>query len=394
MMKKINKIICCLILPFVAISCLSGCGGDRSSADILNKYSSIKDAYKSSGIFGSVDSDTVGDAIDITHSTTGEIANLKKFNSNDGYDEVYVGQLSNKDENLAIRYLMLTNVQYALLNKIFEYYEGMSESFFKNTDILDVGKKEMKTLYNKLEDLEDAIATFKVAKTKFEQTVEVMTFGGVVRADVTSYAYSVNLLIEQSFDFVGYFKELNTKYLYSNEITEENKYSYARHYFYEADYNLTEIAYYRYVKSCNSISECDLCYLANGLGDNNHSNCASYKFLRDAIISKDSTYDYLYNPTFYDDLLNGEKAITVEQLEDFKNAKDGFLQKTNIYKIVYDNMDYYTYNTHILNNDVESYKKSVSKIEQANIKNMEEYYTDSFLEFYDTELKNLYEILE
>lgn len=379
-MKKINKIICCLILPFVAISCLSGCGGNRSSADILNKYSSIKDAYKSSGIFGSADSDTVGDAIDITHSTTGEISNIKKFDEGDNYDSTYVGQLSSKDENLAIRYYLLINVQYTILNKIFEYYEGMSESFFENTDILEVDKKEMKTLYNKLEDLEDAIATFKVAKTKFEQTVEVMTFDGVVRADVTSYAYSVNLLIEQSFDFVGYFKELNTKYMYSNEITEENKYSYARHYFYEADYNLAEIMYYRYVKSCNSVNECDLCYTTDI--DDVCTNALN------------NTSLYLYKPTFYDGLNSGEKAITLEQLEDFKSAKDSFLQKTEIYKIVYENMDYYTYNSHILNDDVEDYKKSVSKVEQANIQLMEEYYENSFLEFYNTELKNLYEILK
>lgn len=391
-MKKINKIICCLILPFVAIACLSGCGGNRPSADILNKYSSIKDAYKSSGIFGSVDSDITGDAINITHSATGEIGKLQSFDMR-SYDLSVIDKLK-ADENLQVRYLMLINVQYRLLNRVFEYYEGMSENFFANTDILDVDKKEMKTLYNKLEDLEDAIATFKVAKTKFEQAVEVMTFGGVVRADVTSYAYSVNLLIEQSFDFAGYFKGLNTKYMYSGEITEENKLSYVRHYFYEADYDLAEIMYYRYLKSCNNINECDLCYLASGIGDNTHSNYEPYNFLRDVIISKDSPYDYLYNPTFYDSLINGEKVITIEQLEDFNIAKEGFLQKTEIYKIVYDNMDYYSYNSHLLNNDVKSYKKSVSKVEQSNIQLMEEYYKNSFLGFYNTELKNLYEILK
>ncbi len=391
-MKKINKIICCLILPFVAISCLSGCGGDRSSADILNKYSSIKDAYKSSGIFGSVDGDTTSNAINITHSDEGEIANLKKFDAK-STDSNYVNQLAEKDENLATRYLVLVNFQYPLLNRVFEYYEGMSENFFNNTDILDVDKKEMKTLYNKLEDLEDAIATFKVAKTKFEQTVEVMTFGGVVRADVTSYAYSVNLLIEQSLDFVGYFKELNTKYLYSGEITEENKISYARHYFYEADYNLTEIMYYRYFKACNNINECDLCYINNGAGYGNydHINHYAWEFLLDVMTDN---YKHLYNAEFYDGLADSGKDISVEKLEDFDTAKKGFLQKTKIYKIVYENMDYYTFNSHILTNDMEAYKKSVSKVEQANIQLMEEYYENTFLEFYTNELANLYDGLK
>ena len=116
--------------------------------------------------------------------------------------------------NLYNRYRALINIQHRVLNTSLMYYMYMSDNFYDRINPAGVSTEDLNEIYARLEGVEDALKTFKVAKNKLEQTVEVLTFTGVVRADLTSYAYSLNQLIEEVIEFDSFFIELNEKYLF------------------------------------------------------------------------------------------------------------------------------------------------------------------------------------
>ena len=227
-------------------------------------------------------------------------------------------------------------------------------------------------IHARLEDFEDALKTFNVAKDKFEQTVEVLTFGGVVRADLTSYSFSLNVLIEEAIEFNEFFKNLNEKYLFNGEITDSNKSLFIGHYFYEYGHKINELVYYKYLKSFNNVNECDLSSLYD-----------SQVFKNDNIIK-----DYYMNGTHLAQMLPERvdyinSDYSSEDVEIFKEIRDGFLQKFDIYKLVYSNMNYYEYNANFIQGQakVDEFEKELSSVEKANINIVEKFYETTVLDY-------------
>lgn len=359
-MKKISKILCCLIVPVLAMFGLAGCGKARTSEDILNRYTEVKTKHTDMFKVDKDNPEALTDTIKVSY--TGAMTNLNNL-------DTLESSFSN-DINLYKRYLAIIELQDVILDNLFVYYEAQRNDFFGN-NLLGVEKEEMRQLYNNVEKLEEDIVNFKVAKSQIEKTVDAMTFTGVVKADITSYAYQYNMFIEDCFEYVRYFKDLNTKYAYSGEVTEDNMVSYVKHYYEEAIFELTEVVYYKYVKALNNINECDLSYAIND----------SYE-----IILKANLYDKIYDSTGiikdYDDFVDayGKNTYSLDavkaNLTAFQEARESFMQKVRVFKQVFDNMDYYNYNLALCEGGdaLENYKKDATNIESANIKLVESFY--------------------
>ena len=366
MMKKLSKIICCLILPILSIFGLTACGSDKSVAAIQNKYSAIKVANPDMFVVAEEGQEETSDAIRISYKE-GEMQRLSALT----YNNLAIMGFQN-DYNSYKRYYALSYVQQQLLTDIYAYYDEQSDNFYENYDIAGVSQDELNVLFDKVEAMANNIKEFKVAKEKLEQTVDVMTFTGVVRADLTAYSYSVNVLIEQSLDLVGYFKDLNTKYFYNGEITEENKVEYVRHYLAEANFELAEVCYYKYLKAFNNVNECDLSGLIFINSGKQAGVIQSYIWdERNAVKGFDRTFATIGN------------YATQDEIDDFKEIRASFLQKSEIYKTIYDSMDYYNFNIAYLNDELSDYKDEVGVVEKANIKLIELYYETTVIDYID-----------
>lgn len=361
-MSKISRIICCLILPVIAMFCFSGCEKDRTKADISNKLSSIRATY----------------VVDETQNEFFDEDGLLTINYlNSEIRKIYSASELNRDQfstdlNLYRRYYALIKLQHSVLNTSLLYYLNMSENFFDKSEVAKVKTHEFNEIYKRLASLEDALKEFKVAKDKLEQTVEVLTFKGVVRADLTSYSYELNKLIEEALEFGNYFIQLNDKYLFNIEVTDSNKISYVKHYIFEAAHKITEVSYYKYLKAFNNVNECDL----SGLLD-------SPVFSQDEILQNYFSDDVSLSEQYKamaDDL---NPDVEVKDIEGFQEIRDGFLQKLQIYKVVFSNMDYYTYNYNFIQGEekLSKYMDSISSVERANINLIEKFYETSFASY-------------
>lgn len=344
------------MLPIIAMICFAGCEKDRTKADISNKFSEIRATY------------VVGDEANEFFENDKDLLNIRYLNSE--MQKIYDSTYFNEDEfetdlNLYRRYYALINLQHKVLNISLMYYVNMNENFFDKMEVSGVKTHDLNELYSRLESLEDKLKDFKVVKDKLEQTVEVLTFSGVVRADLTSYSYELNLLIEEAIEFDRYFIDLNDKYLFNNEVTNSNKMSFVRHYLFEAAHYTNELAYYKFLKAFNNVNECDL----SGLIDS--QAFIDDMFLQSYFRTNPSILDWY---EVMDDTLDPD--VKVEEIEGFQEIRNGFLQKFEIYKVVFSNMDYYTYNYHITQgaSKLEEYKNSVSSVERANINLVEKFY--------------------
>ena len=74
-------------------------------------------------------------------------------------------------------------------------------------------------------------------------------------------------------------------------------------------------------------------------------------------------------------------SITQDVIDDVVEIRASFMQKTDIYKTVYDSMDYYSYNAEYVKGNAEQYKKEVGAVEKANIKLVELYYETTLVDY-------------
>ena len=130
-MGKINRFLCCLILPIIAMFCFAGCEKDKTKEDIANKLSAIKETYKielESGDFANEMFDENG-LLEITYvgNEIAKIYDSSQFNENK----------FSTDINLYKRYYELINLQHKVLNNTMIYYNHMNENFYEKMDISD-----------------------------------------------------------------------------------------------------------------------------------------------------------------------------------------------------------------------------------------------------------------
>ena len=402
-MNRFNKLICYLIMPLIAIFAFAGCGGKaRTGDDIKNRYIAMKIRHSDMFEGGEFDSsinysdeankDILKDSVKVCYNesmTLGLQEIIREFSDTEEFK-------FKNDMNLYKRYFAMKELQDNVLENIFVYYNAYSMDFYANAELKGISKGEMRKLYNSVERLQGDLSDFKVARDKLQSACDVLTFSGVIRSDVTEYAYHYNMLIEDCLKFVRYFKELNEKYYFSapltEESTDEDKVRIATYYYNEATFELADMMYNVYLKSLNHINECDLSSLVK-IEDRWKSTSGGVKIPVSIasikqVYGTDSLYDVLGSKLnnqitkiqYVDPLVIG---LSVDgRLDNFLDVRNVYLQKKRVYKVVIDRMEYYQFAIEKLGDqaDYDAYYGKLSNLEQANI--------NLVLNFYGTTLSD------
>ena len=364
---------------------LAGCGNNRDALTVQNRYTQMIQDH--GDMFATNADGTKSDKVKVSYNS-GEMKKLEDLSDNSSQFLT--------DYNLYARYAALKELQGDVLDNVFEYYVQQKNKFFLNFDAQEMEKDERKQLYNNIEKLEEDIETFKVARDKFDKAVDILTFKGIVKADITSYAYDYNMLIERCIEFVRYFKELNIKYFYSSDVNDVNYQEYIKHYYDETIFEINELYYYNYLKSFNNITECDLAKAYSISKDANDNSKLAFG-LRNLGGYWDYNLNQLKTNVDFDNLSYVYSQITLDKIATFQQVRDMFMQRFRVYKTVYENMDYYKYNQAVIDgitdgkvDDEDSlniYKSKCTNVEQANIVLVEEFYGEAVE--YIKELKTL-----
>lgn len=374
-MNKFKRIVCCLVMPILAMVGLAGCGNDRNAQTIQNRYTQMIQDH--SDMFAINADGTMSDKVKVSYNS-GEMKKLENLSEQSSQFLT--------DHNLYARYVALKELQGNVLDNVFEYYVQQKTNFFLNFDAQEMEKEERKQLYNNIEKLEEDIETFKVARDKFDNAVDVLTFKGIVKADITSFAYDYNMLIERCIEFVRYFKELNIKYFYSGEVIDVNYQEYIKQYLDEAIFEINEIYYYNYLKSFNNITECDLSKVYNITVVESNGEKELSAESRNLGVYWNSVLSTLINL----DIEEGNyvySQATLDKIADFQQTRDMFMQRFRVYKTVYENMDYYKYNQALIEGLIDGkeddkdalyvYKSECTNVEQANIELIDQFYKEA-----------------
>lgn len=351
-----KRVLCWLLLPLCTIGVLAGCGKNKSAEMISNLYSDIKAEYK--------------DKNHIFKETSDKVVTNQLFITYDGeMGKIYTSAL-NKDDfkadlNLYYRYVVLVEYQQAILTRISEYYDKWEEGFYSGLKLKDVDKDELNALYKTLEQFRQDLRDFEVARKKVESDINIMTFTGAIRSNLTEYSYQFNMLIEKYANFVNQVRDLQVKYLFdNNSIPETNNRDALNRLVDEFYLNYSQALYYRALKSFNRTNECDLADFAFKLYGTNGDYFAITK-----------AYPYNFNG-FTADTVVGKDA----EIEEFLYVRNSFIQKFAIYKKIYDSVNYYEYNQNVVedilkntNENTDKYIDKLSDVDKANIRLIESF---------------------
>ena len=383
-MSKFSKLICCLVIPIVAMFAFAGCKGKaRTGADIQNRYIAMKTTH--SDMFEKVEGQegVLLDTVRVNYNDTFTLG-LKRINN-----LVSEAPEFENDTNLFKRYFAMKNVQDLVLKNIFVYYNAYSVDFYEGAQLKGISKGEMKKLYNSVETLQNDIADFKVARNKLENTCDILTFSGVIRSDVTEYAYHYNMLIEDCLKFVRYFKELNEKYYFSDQITEETndeeRMKYVKYYYNEATFEMADMMYNVYLKSLNHVNECDLSKLIQFSEINDRALVKQVYATGElySAIRQDVLIDKIAKMTGGEGVDPEITSVDKDKYNNFLEIRNVYLQKKRVYNVVIDRMDYYQFSDQILGSEVD-YKffyDKLSNLEQANINLVLNFYKTTLMEY-------------
>ncbi len=363
-----KKICCMLLVSLCAVGVMVGCGKNKTPENISNMYIEIKTDKDNAYIFKKGDDGVVSNQLYITYS--GEMAKLLK-------DGAPVETDFEAAKPLYRRYYALRYFEQGVLTSISEYYDkycsgDSATSFYEAIKLKDVEKAELNALFDATESLKTDIRKFEVARKKVEADINVMTFTGAIRSNLTEYSYQFNRLIESYSNFVNKFRDMQVKYLYDgNDMPEDAsvKMAYVNRLRDEFYLNSAQAIYYKALKAFDRTNECDL-------GDLPIEKELYVKFYN--ILNKKG--DFVVK-----DLTKEQVATKDGEIEEFLYAHNAFLQKFEVYKKVYDTLDYYTYNQKLIlsETELENYKKVLSDVDRANVSLIESFENTIFGEYCD-----------
>ena len=338
-----------LLVSLCAVGVMVGCGKNKTPENINTMYIEIKTDKDNEHIFKKDEDGVVTNQLYITY--LGEMSKLDEKGApvKDDFSAAHP---------LYVRYYALKYFQQGVLTCISEYYDkyctgSESTSFYGAIKLKDVEKSELNALFDATESLKTDIRKFEVARKKVEDDVNVMTFTGAIRSNLTEYSYQFNRLIESYSKFVNMFRDMQVKYLYDNNKLPDNidlKIAFVNRLRDEFYLNAAQAIYYKALKSFDRTNECDL-------SDLPIDNVLYKEFYN--ILNKAEDYNS-----------NKQVSDNDAKIEEFLYAHNAFLQKFEVYKKVYDTLDYYSYNQKVIQNnetELENYKKVLSDVDQANI---------------------------
>jgi len=362
-----KKIMCWMLLPLCALGVLVGCGKNKTAKQVQQLYIAIKSEYANDNHLFKKDKDgVIADDLYVTYE--GELSAIDGMGTSYDYTEENFGP----DERLYKRYYALKNFQQGVLSRISEYYAKWATKFYDGIELKDAKKEELNSLYSSLENLKEALRTFEVARSKVEADINIMTYRGAIRSNLTEYSYQFNRLIEKYSDFVNRFRDVQVKNLFNDDNISETTSSEVLNRFCDEFYlNMAQAIYYKTLKSFDRTNECDLSDLVPANGELK-SPYAEYL----NILNKVGSYDFAG--------FSGNVTDKASQIEEFIYIRNAFMQKFTVYKKVYEAVDYYEYNGIYLNsvyaesmaeseNTMSSYKETLTDVNKANISLIESF---------------------
>lgn len=351
---NMKKVISILILPLIAICCLFGCGDKKTAKDIKEYYDKMAVTYVDEGtnLFFHNELDALSISI---HYPPEMLEAINAPNPSNAVQKRY----------RAIAY------QQQILDYIFDYYTNNYEEFYKVADSKSI-KDELQSLYDKLQELNAQLDKFHGAYRTFMKSIET-SISDVMEYSITSYSYSLNELIEKSFDFMYEFHNVYTNHCltgyYSNkDFIEKNIQA-------SIDKAYLDIAYIVYLENFKafncSVGEHGVCDLS-GIVDNE----SQYSLL--SLLEDKRSFDKTITETITD-------SATVERIREFNYSRQIFEQRFNSYMRTYHSVEIFTISEYrfglVSGVDYQDYVNSLTNSESATIRMLDYFVQDTFMNY-------------
>ena len=350
-----KKLLGLLIVPIIAIMCLCGCSGDKTSADVKKLYENMTATYISDELENKFFSDA-------TRPNTLVIS--------------YPSEVKSKIDNtnpvtdLQKKYVAI-GYQQKILDIIYNYYERNFDNFYKVMSSTKFNKNEMKDLYSSLDSLKLQLSDFKSSYQVFCDATE-SNVSDVMKFHLTNYSHELNRVIDKSFSFIYKFINLNQKYCISDfdDVTSKSlelkiQKSYV---------DIANIVFLTNFKALDFSSGSNgICYSGGLIGNNNQ-----FVILKD--LSSIKTLSSEIAMGLEPDNINYNTATAL--VNDYLYARDVYEQRYKNFKAIYNDEDIYTINQYkfgfVPGVDYESYLGTLTKSKQSTIRFMDSFVTEVY----------------
>lgn len=315
-----KKLIALILIVCSSLSLFIACGNPNKTIEqVQNRYQEMVNTYKTEKV------EFFGDTSAKQSKTI-----VVKFNE----PEVRGKIASSNNDEVTLRFRALNDIQANLLKFIFRYYENWNESFYENLKSYDYEQKELNALFEKIENLDNALKNFQSIKDTFEADIIMLNVEGSEVAIINQFAYEYNKVIEKSIEFVDYFRSFHLKTIFGGDTKITNVNS-GQRLLDEAYLNLAKYVYYSNVDVYNySIGKNGICDQLD-LMKNSASKFVFIDALQIRLSDLGSNITNELCQTIFDDTLTNK-------LDNIDYNSSLFKQSLNIYLSLQDNLDYYT----------------------------------------------------
>lgn len=390
----LKKVLCWLMLPLCAVGVLASCGKAKTAEQTRLLFEEVKSEFDKNGHYFKSDSKEMYIKYD------GELSKIEDNAMGLSYSGVVTGDKItltipadfSSSESMYFRYYFLKNLQQSILTQLTSYYNKWEASFYQNIKLVDVEQAELDEYYASLETLRDDMRTFEQSRSKVQADVDVMTFSGAVRSNLTEYSFEFNKLIESYANFVSKFADIQSKYLFSKAPESDNS-EYLNRLMDEFYLNMSQALYFKLVKAFSRTGECDFSKMTELFSASGNNRTLSTELYANQGEKSYYTFLNILNKKgdFTTTAFTGNVANKNTEIEEMLYARNAFLQKFGIYKQVYDKVDYYAYNQARIENSKDNtklndYKDTLNDVEQANIRLIESFESTILSEYCDAYL--------
>ena len=358
-----NRIITLLLLPLLVLTTLfTGCDDKYTYNTIRDLYVKMVTDYNTSKV------DFFGGALDATGK---EQMLIITYNNSDVASAINNQTPTTETDK---RFVALRVINQNILDYIFNYYQNWSADFYTKISSADCDKKEMESLYGKLENLYNTLGAFSNKKDQFEKDVKSLEISNVMVYSITEFTYEVNKVIEASLSFMNQFIDMHNKYCVRLDTLSDSS---LNRIIDETYVRIAEMVYYENVKSFNY-----------SLGDK--GSCDLFDIMETSTTHK---YSQIGNITMgLSDLSDNIKGGMVTDSINYKETMDTideyiycfniYLQRRQIYLDLYESFNMYALNKYrfdkITDVTIDEYVSSFSTIERVNYTMLEDISNNTF----------------
>lgn len=349
-----KKLLSLLILPLMAVSCLVGCGKDKTPADIKAYYESMKSAY-------------VEEETNIFFSDNDK-PNTISFAYNDALKGYFDDNIISDNLTDVQKSYIALGYQQKILNNVFSFYETYNEEFYRVMSSADYKKSDINGLYSSLENLDKTLSSFKV---QYSQFMSDFANNSSMWFASKNYSYELNKVIDSSFEFIYDFIDVYNKYVAGEDKMTSVSVGLKINI---VNIDIANVVYLENIKvfnySVGGKGVCDLLPLVND--KDNKYNLIHATIKGYPILPNTAKHLSLYPAGQLDDMTGYTTVVN-----DFNYARELMSQRLTAYKNIVSTVDMYQANQCrfglVDGKDYETYKSSLSASDRANINALEDF---------------------